>query len=82
MRRFNAHEHFAMVDAFMQQCAEEDPEKFAEVCAKYPTITSNQNYAIRRREVSVGLLGLQPSHISAEVARRCGFESVYEESDE
>lgn len=82
MRRFDARQHFAMIDAFLAKCAEEDPEKFAEVCAKYPTISSNQNYAIRRREVTVGLLGLQPSHISAEVARRNGFESVYDESDE
>ena len=81
MRRFNIHEHYAMVDEFFAKCAEEDPERYAEVCDKYPTITANQHRAIRRRERTVGLLGLQPAHIPANVALRNGLESIYESDD-
>ena len=82
MRRFNIHEHYAMVDAFFAECEERDPEKYAEVCEKYPTISANQHRAIRRRERQVGLLGLQASHIPTDLARRHGFESVYEDESD
>jgi hypothetical protein len=71
-----------MVDAFFAECETNDPEKFAEVCDKYPTLSQNQHRAIRRREHCVGLLGLQPAYVSPELARRRGFESVYDESDD
>lgn len=82
MRRFNVYEHHAMVDAFFAACQENDPDGFAEVCDKYPTLSQNQNRAIRRREQCVGLLGLQPAHVNPELARRRGFESVYQDDDE
>ena len=49
---------------------------------KYPIITRSKHKRNRRREVSVGLLGLQPSRIDESTADESGFESIYTREDE
>jgi hypothetical protein len=70
-----SYDHEAEVEAFFRQKQEEDPEKYREVCDKYPTQTHARQRVVRRREVTVGLLGLSPSRISLSNAIKYGMES-------
>jgi hypothetical protein len=71
--------HDKAVLEFLEKCKTEQPDKYQEVCDRYPTISARQWKKIHEREESRGLLGLQPAYISPETAETYGFESVYEE---
>lgn len=73
-------QHNQMVNDFLAQKKEEDPEAFAAVEAKYPTIPFERYLKrVRKREQPVGLLGLQPAHISTAVASEYLLESQYDD---
>ena len=46
------HEHQALVQAFLAEKEAEDPERYAEVCEKYPVLTPRQWRTVREKEVS------------------------------
>ncbi len=48
----------------------------AEANNEYPILTKSKYKRNRRREVTVGLLGLQPSRIDEGVANDSGYESI------
>lgn len=72
-------EHEKLVNEFMQQMKEENPERYQEICDSYPSQTHERRKIVKRREIPVGLLGLSPSRVSTNVAARHGIESEYEE---
>lgn len=79
--RFDHRAHHEAVNAFFERCRAEDPERFREVCEKYPCLTRKMFRRIRRSERTVGLLGLQPASIPQGVAEEYGYESIYEEEE-
>jgi hypothetical protein len=70
-----------MTDAFLRESRERDPEAYAALEERYPTLTRNAWRTAQRREQPVGLLGLAPSFISLSVAQEYGLESVYQRED-
>lgn len=75
-------EHYSLVEAFMRMKRREEPEKFREVTEKYPVVTASKRQTQMENEIPVGLLGLQPSAISPEIAHKYGLESRYDQEDE
>jgi hypothetical protein len=65
-----------MVREFFAKCREDDPERFEEVCSKYPVVSARRINAVKRRESTVGLLGLQPSRIPLRTAIEYDLDSV------
>lgn len=78
MRRDEAEQHHAMVNAFFEEVRRTDPERWQAVAGEHVVLTATRWRAIRRRERVVGLLALAPSHIAPSVAEQYGYESAYE----
>jgi hypothetical protein len=68
-------------EAFLRKCREDDPQRYADVCDKYPTISGRQQRRINQREIPVGLLGVQPAFIHPRTAEKYGVESVYADDE-
>ena len=60
--------HHEQVRDFMEKCKQENPEEYERVCSKYPVVSSRRISSIKRREATVGLLGLMPARISLDTA--------------
>jgi hypothetical protein len=75
----NYYEHERQVREFLEACEREDGDRYRAVCAKYPVLSASKRKAVRRKETSVGLLGLCPSRISIAVGARNGVESIYQD---
>lgn len=75
--------HEQLVYDFMKKCKEENPKTYDEVCREYPVQSRLRKRTIRKREITVGLLGLSPSRISPAVAQQNDMETIYvnEESE-
>lgn len=69
--------HEKNVRDFFEKCKRENPELLREVSEKYPVITRDKRRTQRRREHTVGLLGLQPANLPVSIAFEYGYESVY-----
>lgn len=78
----NSLEHEKAVQAFFELSESSDPERYKEVCQKYPVQTPLRRQVIRRRELNVGLLGLSASRISMHTASRYDLESLYQDSND
>lgn len=74
--------HNEMVEEFLRNAEANDPDKYKEVCAKYPTLSRSKLRALRWREVNVGLLGLQPSRISQDVAAQHDLDYDFGEDND
>jgi len=74
----NQREHHRLVEEFLRMKRDEDPETFAEIAEKYPTLSFDQWKRTQHRERAVGLLGLEPSDIPVAVALEYGLESTKE----
>jgi len=48
-------EHNQEVQEFLKKAKADDPDRFKEVCDKYPVLTAKKWKAIRQREITVGL---------------------------
>ena len=72
-------EHEQQVQEFFAACEADDEERFHEVCAKYPVQSHSRKKTVRRREITVGLLGLCPSRVSLGTATRFNVESIYQD---
>lgn len=70
--------HSDRVARFIYMCQRDNPELYKEICAKYPTLTTEKIKRIRNKEVNVGLLGLAPASIAPDVAAANNVESVKE----
>lgn len=68
-------------DLFLEVKANEDPARYRELAEKYPTISRMKHRRIRRRERTVGLLGLEAAYITPSEANRTGYESIYTSED-
>lgn len=73
------YEHERQVQEFLSKCRDEDEDRYNEVCEKYPVQTASRKKTVRRREVTVGLLGLSASRVSLGTATRYNVESVYQD---
>jgi hypothetical protein len=73
--------HSQQVAQFLRYCQQNDPEKFKEVCKKYPVLSNHQWQTIGAREINVGLVGLGPTHIPNHIAADNNIESPIRESD-
>ena len=73
--------HNEQVAAFLKAAKEQNPEQYAEICKKHPTLTPDRWKSVRRREVCVGLLGVAPVPIAPNTAFEHGVESIYDERD-
>lgn len=73
----NFYEHEKQVQEFLDTCKERDEEGFNEICEKYPVQSFSRKKTVRRREITVGLLGLSASRISLGTASRHNLESIY-----
>lgn len=65
-------EHFAISNLILKGNENEE----------YPILTPSKIKRQRRREITVGLLGLQPSRINKDTAEEYQMESVYIQEDE
>ena len=74
--------HETLVREFLRQAELRDPETFHRVCARYPTLPFRRMKFIRRREICVGLLGIQPARLSLEASLRYGFDRVSADEQE
>jgi hypothetical protein len=70
--------HEEAVAAFFAEQQQCNTEQYNEVCEKYPVQTYARSKVVRRRETTVGLLGLSPSRISLGTATRYDIESEYQ----
>lgn len=75
----DTYNHEQQVEAFLQSCREEDEDHYKQVCDKYPVQTRERTRLVRKREITVGLLGLSPSRISLGTATRNDLESIYQD---
>lgn len=71
--------HEEEVERFLQEKQEENPKQYQDVCQKYPVHTRGRARTVRRREITVGLLGLSPSRVSLGTAMKNGVESEYQD---
>lgn len=69
--------HEERVHAFLKECKENDREGFEKVCDKYPVQSRLRKSVVRKREITVGLLGLSPSRISPAVAQQNDMETIF-----
>jgi hypothetical protein len=77
MKRSDAQQHHRAVEAFFELAAQQNPERYAEVCAKYPVLTMSQARLIRYREQAAGLIGAQPTeNLPSHIAELYGYEVV------
>lgn len=72
-------EHSQTVNKFFEECRRTDPVRYATVCAKYPVMSNKRISLVKKRECSVGLLGLQPSAIPIEISSK--YEALVEYED-
>lgn len=79
---FDPKTHHEMVNQFMEQAKEENPELWEEVTDKHSVLTASKWKTIKRREQPVGLLGTHPSNISNETATKYDYESAFEGDEE
>lgn len=49
-------DHEAQVARFLEQSAKQDPDRFREVCQRYPVLTTSQMARRTRREVPISQL--------------------------
>jgi hypothetical protein len=67
--------HETLVQEFFDKCKEEDPERYDEVCRKYPVQTHARQAIINNREIPVGHLGLSASRVSMGIAAKFNVEA-------
>lgn len=68
--------HHDLVTAFFATVKANDPQRYAEVEERYrdhPVLNAKQWRRVHQKEQPVGLLGLQPCAVSAEIGERYGF---------
>lgn len=75
----NTYNHEQEVEKFFAEQKEKDPERYKEVCEKHPVHSRGRARIVRRREITVGLLGLSPSRISLSTAVKNNIESEYQD---
>lgn len=71
------YEHERQVQEFLEKCKCDDEERYDAICEKYPVQSASRKKTVRRREITVGLLGLCPSRVALSTASRHDVESVY-----
>ena len=75
---YNMPEHERLVATFLSEQRATNPERYKSVCAKHPTKSRKAMLRVKQREITVGLLGLQPeTGLSNYVAQQHGFEVGY-----
>jgi len=78
MSSFRMSEHERLVLAFMDQQRTQNPERYRNTCNRYPTKGRKAMMKVKQKEITVGLLGLQPeTGLSNHIARQYGFEVGY-----
>jgi hypothetical protein len=75
-------EHEEAVREFLAKCKDEDAEQFQAVCDKYPVQSAARRNTIRKREITVGLLGSAPSRVSMHTAQRYDVDTIYSGDEE
>lgn len=73
--------HHEQVREFLEKCKEENPEEYERICSKYPVVSSRRISSIKRREATVGLLGLMPARITMNTAIAYDLDPEIEEND-
>lgn len=63
-----------LVFEFFRQFAAADPQRYQELAEQYPILSANRIRRLRRRELCVGLLGLQPCPLDSATAFRNGLD--------
>lgn len=72
----SAWEHEQAVADFFAKAAAEQPEAHAAAVERHPVISRKQQRTIYQKEITVGLIGLEPVRIAAKVAEEFGVESI------
>lgn len=78
----NNYQHEIDVQEFFQRMKEQDYDMYKSVADKYPVQDRSRAAVVRRREITVGLLGLSPSRISIQTADRNNTESIHSNREE
>ena len=71
--------HEQEVKEFFSKIKTESPEKYNEVCDKYPIVTAQKLKTIRTFEKTCGLIGFEKSKINLGEAMRANVESLQSE---
>lgn len=69
--------HEERVHKFLTECKQNNAENYQKVCDKYPVQSRLRKAVVRKREITVGLLGLSPSRISPAVAQQNDMETIF-----
>ena len=57
-------EHEEAVKEFFSKVKKENPDEYKRVCKENPIVTRAKMYAIFKKEITSGLVGLEPCRIS------------------
>jgi hypothetical protein len=74
MSSFHMSEHERLVLAFLDDQRKKNPDRFRVVCAKHPTKSRRAMLKVKQKEITVGLIGLQPeTGLSSYIAEKLGY---------
>lgn len=69
--------HEQQVKDFLEEAKRQDPVKYKQICEAYPIITRAKLSTIWKKEITSGLVGLEPCRISPTEATKANIDSSF-----